>query len=339
LKLIMRRLRRATLIVVLAIAGLIGALWLNTYIEVRRVTSSFKPAGNFTLVDGVQLHYVGAGEGSAVVLLHGNPGSTQDFDRILLPLTRDRRVIAFDRPGHGYSQRPSGDDAKPSGQARLLHGALQQLGVRRPVFIGHSWGGALALIYVLEYPNDVAGIVLVGTRAFAQPGHDDPLYRLMRTPVLRDVFERTLLLPVGRRIVEQRMAQAYAPDRVPPVELAAAQALWLRPGQVEATVWDTQNLQRELPLYSGRYGEVRVPVAIIVGDHDELATQSFSLHQSIPHSVLTILRGRGHMVLKTRPNTVVDAVRNLTLGPDALPNNGLEPTARGSVRAAAQAAR
>jgi pimeloyl-ACP methyl ester carboxylesterase len=276
-----------------------------------------------------------------VVLLHGNPGSTQDFDRIAPSLTRDHRVVAFDRPGHGYSQRPGDDNAKPSAQARLLRGALQQLGVKRPVLVGHSWGGALALIYVLEYPNDVAGVVLVGTRAFAQPGHDDPLYRLMRTPVVRDVFEHTLLLPVGRRTVEQRMARAYAPDHVPPAELAAAQALWLRPGQVEATVWDTKNLQQELPFYSGRYVDVRVPVVIIVGDHDELSSQSVSLHESIRHSVLKVLPGAGHMVLKTHPDPVMDAVRNLTSVCDALPNldSGLEPTAPGRVHAAAQSAR
>lgn len=305
----MRGLRRLLLWFVLAVAGVLGVLYLYTQIQIRRASAEFQPPGRFIVVKGIRLHYTTGGNGPPVVLIHGNPGSTRDFSRVMADLVQDLQVVAVDRPGHGYSERRPAEDSTPLGQAHLLHATLQQLGVVRPVLAGHSWGGALALIYAIEYPQDVAGLVLIGTRAFAMSRPADPIFRLMRTPVLGTIFERTLILPVGRRMVAERLAAAYAPDPLPPQDLAMAQALWLRPEQARATVWDTQNLQEALPAYSPRYGTIATRVRIVVGDQDELRPESVRLHEAIPGSDLAVLPGVGHMVPRTRPAIVAEAVR------------------------------
>jgi len=71
------------------------------------------------------------------------------------------KIVAFDRPGHGQSQRPRHGDATVEVQASLLHDALKQLHIVRPIMVGHSWGGALALVYAITYPKEVAGLVLL----------------------------------------------------------------------------------------------------------------------------------------------------------------------------------
>src|SRR5437016_2867512 len=81
----------------------------------------------FVIVDGTRLHFVIKGEGRPVVLIHGNPGSAQDWTRVFGPLAALHRVIAFDRPGHGSSERPKHIEATVEVQARLLHDALKQL--------------------------------------------------------------------------------------------------------------------------------------------------------------------------------------------------------------------
>src|ERR1043165_8484582 len=117
--------------------------------------------GEFVEGEGLRLHYLSRGEGRPVLLLHGISGFAHDFVPVLEVLDEKKfRAFAFDRPGHGYSERPANDGAMSS-QARLIRGALSSLGVRRPLVVGHSWGAALALSYALQYPGEVAALVLL----------------------------------------------------------------------------------------------------------------------------------------------------------------------------------
>jgi pimeloyl-ACP methyl ester carboxylesterase len=175
--------------------------------------------------------------------------------------------------------------------------------------VGHSWGGALAIIYAIENPWEVSGLVLVGTRASSTPDTGGTAYRAVRTPVIGSFLRWTVLLPMGRSLVANGLKDAYAPDPAPADEIAAAQALWLRPGQAEATVWDTANLQDALRTYLPRLDKIRVPVTIIAGDRDSLLAESRELHRLLPSSTLRIVEGAGHMLPKTHPEAIAEAVR------------------------------
>ncbi|HEX7791841.1 MAG TPA: alpha/beta hydrolase, partial [Afipia sp.] len=105
------------------------------------------PEGRFLEVNGVRLHYVERGTGDAVVLLHGNGSMMQDFKSSgLIDLAaKDYRVIVFDRPGFGHSERPRSVVWTPDAQAELINAALTQLGVSKAVILGHSWGASVAV--------------------------------------------------------------------------------------------------------------------------------------------------------------------------------------------------
>lgn len=96
------------------------------------------PIGNFIEVDGIRLHYVERGSGQPVVLLHGNGTMAEELDisGLLNLASRQYRVIAFDRPGYGYSERPRST-------------------AWNPVVVGHSWGTLVAIALGLEYPEYV----------------------------------------------------------------------------------------------------------------------------------------------------------------------------------------
>ncbi|HUF47281.1 MAG TPA: alpha/beta hydrolase [Vicinamibacterales bacterium] len=250
----------------------------------------------------------------------GSPGITSERRRRpSRPTARSARstacaqarhhVVAVDRPGHGHSDRPAFET--PGHQADLIHRLLRQLRIVRPVIVGHSWGGALALIHAVAYPDDVAGLVLVGTRARVQPAADDTLRRIVRVPIVGDVLRHTFLVPLGRGIVEQGLADAYAPEPVPPDAVGEARALWLRPGQVAATVVDTELLQIALVQYEPRFASLQIPVTILVGDADSLLPESLALHAQIPHATLRVLPGTGHMVPRTQPSVIAQAVADV----------------------------
>jgi pimeloyl-ACP methyl ester carboxylesterase len=221
-------------------------------------------------------------------------------------------VTAFDRPGHGYSERASASGTTPHDQVQLVRDALAQLGVIRPVVVGHSWGGGLALLYALEHPEEVDGLILIGTRAFPSTGGPDPVYSINRMPLVGPLFRHTVLLPIGRPLLERRLTAAYRPDTVRRDHLDAARALWLRPSQVAATVWDTRNLDRALREASTHYSELHVPVTVICGDSDRLLTECKRLSALLPDARLVVVPKTGHEAQLTRTTIVLDAIRRFS---------------------------
>lgn len=302
-------LRRRIVGVTVGLLAILATLAIYAEVEVRRAEARYPPTGQFITYDGIRLHYVDRGTGAAVVLLHGNPGFVEDFRPVVDSLARTHRVIAFDRPGHGYSKRAGAAGTTPREQLRLIRGALAQLGVSRPIVVGHSWGGGLALLYALEHPGEIDRLVLIGTRAYPGTGKADPVYALNRAPIIGALFRHTVLLPVGRGLLERRLTSAYAPDTVQRAHFEAARALWLRPAQVEASVWDTENLDRELREASRRYAGIRVPVTVICGEGDQLLPESRRLSAAIPGARLVVVPNAGHEVQLTRTASVIDAIR------------------------------
>ena len=121
-----------------------------------------RPIDGFITADGARLHYFEKGSGTPVVLLHGNGSMIGDFvsSGITERAANSHRVIAFDRPGFGFSERPRGRSWGPVEQAKLFLRAFSLLGIERPIVVGHSWGTLVALALALEDPEKVAGLVL-----------------------------------------------------------------------------------------------------------------------------------------------------------------------------------
>jgi len=174
--------RRTVVIGLTALAAALIGLKLYTDHHVRRAEARYPPLGEFVTVAGVDLHYVEQGSGPPVILIHGDGGSVYDWTMsIFARVAQDYRAIAFDRPGLGYSERPV-DGASPFVQARLIHEAAEALGAEKPILVGHSRGGNVALAYGLSYPDAIAGVV---TLAAAPYGGKIALYnRLLAVPVL-----------------------------------------------------------------------------------------------------------------------------------------------------------
>src|SRR5437868_11469274 len=136
----------SVIVVVALILLVIGNLAFSVVAERRN-----PPIGSFTECDGVRLHYLDCGDPAApcVVMFHGNGSLIQDFtiSGLVDQLARRNRVLCFDRPGFGYSQRPRSRIWTATAQADLFAEALEKLGVRDPVVLGHSWGALVALAF------------------------------------------------------------------------------------------------------------------------------------------------------------------------------------------------
>ncbi|MEN3377935.1 MAG: hypothetical protein V7604_3290 [Hyphomicrobiales bacterium] len=295
------------------LAVLLAAL---TAIGTVMIERQYPPAGRFVEVTGGRLHVLERGQPDApvVVLLHGASGNLQDVNAALGALLATRyRVIMIDRPGHGWSDRPGGDDdASPARQAALIAQALEKLGVARAILVGVSWSGALATNYALTFQERVTGLVLLAPVSHRWPGGIAWNYRLASMPVLGPLFVRTALMLLAYPMLDRLVGAAFAPQAMPDGYPArAALALALRPGEFLANARDVANLKANVTLQAHRYGEIRVPVVILAGDRDTTVSpeiHSKALAAAIPNAKLIILPGVGHIIHHAQAELVIGEI-------------------------------
>ena len=271
-----------------------------------------QPTTYFINIENIRVRYVEAGAGPVVVLIHGNAGSVDDFDfQSLGRLCRNYRVMAIDRPGHGKSDRPRDSDATLPYQTHLLHETLSHLGVTRPVLVGHSWGGSLALAYAVDYPTELSAIVLLAPAAYADGGPDQFMRAVLKTPVLGDMSLTIGRVIMGKHLLKKELRKAFYPDSVPDDYLRHASASWLGHKQVRAILEDEYDLDQELKKISKHYSEITIPVVIVTGDHDKVVSaehNAIRLKTSIGQSQLMELKSTGHQIPQTHPESIYEAL-------------------------------
>lgn len=308
-------LRLFRMIVFTAVA-LVAVLAVVSFVGARAIERAYPPAGRFVDVDGGRLHIVELGRPDAppVVLFHGASGNLGDL-RLAIGerLAARYRVILVDRPGHGWSDRPDGRaDASPARQAELIHQALTKIGIGKAIVVGHSWSGALATAYTLAYPNDVAGLVLLAPVTHRWPGGIAWVNHVVATPVIGPLVAYTLVLPLGYFMVQPGVAAVFAPEIAPPdyVERTGTRMI-LRPSEFIANGQDIAGLKAFVTAQAPRYGEIKVPMAIIAGDADTIVytdIHSRGIAAQVPQATLTVLPGVGHMIPYAATDLVVKAV-------------------------------
>lgn len=180
-----------------AATAAIGALALSAFVNrqlAKNAERNNPPAGQFLEVNGVRLHYVERGSGAPLVLLHGNGSMIQDFESSgLIDLAAENyRVIVFDRPGFGHSDRPRNVVWTLAAQADLINSALQLLGVSHAIVLGHSWGASVAVALALKYPRLVQGLVLASGYYYPTLRPDVVALSAPAMPLVGDVLRHTL---------------------------------------------------------------------------------------------------------------------------------------------------
>jgi len=276
--------------------------------------SQSPPVGTFVDVDDTRVHYLERGHGTPLVLLHGNTLRLEDFvaSDLIERLARNYRVLAFDRPGFGYSERPRNRLWTAETQAALLGQALLQLGVERPIVLGHSWGTLVALEMALIPSVGVRKLVLISGYYFATPRLDAFLATPVAIPVLGDVMRYTVSALSARLLLGRTVKAMFAPQAVPVnfIETLDREML-LRPVQIRANAEDAAYMMPSASALQRRYGEIRAPAAILAGAADKVVDpekHARKLHVELENSQLHVLPGVGHMLHHADPAKVVDTI-------------------------------
>lgn len=300
----------------LSLALVLAAGWATTLWRAAAreevAEAAYPPEGDFVTVDGVRMHVSVSGDGPDLVLIHGASGSSRDFGAGLLERLEGRyRVIAVDRPGFGWSD-PSPRDAGIREDARLIRGTVAALGAQRPIVLGHSYGGAVALAWAVEAPESLSALVLVSA-----PSHswDTPLsafYAVTSAPVLRRIVVPLIAAWVPPGTVTANVAEVFAPQAMPDgYEAAFGPSMSLRRQVLYLNATQRADLRPQIEAMIPAYPALSLPIESVHGDADTtvgLPIHAEKLARAAPTNRLTVLPGIGHMPHHVAPEAVVAAI-------------------------------
>lgn len=270
--------------------------------------------GTVVHVDGTSVRVIDRpGRGTAVVLLHGLPGTAEDFGGVTRRLA-GRRTIAIDRPGYGYSSEGYVPLAR---QAEVVHRLLHRLGVRHAIVVGHSYGGTLALELAERHPADVAGLVLANTAATGFRLGDlerarGRLVELLNAPGIRTLAGATFSQALFRAAGGGADRRAFEPAPVDPAHRERLLALNMTPGDLEAMTGETRALGSAVRRVDLRLATIRRPAVVVQADRDGLVQPRHGrrLAAALPDARLVTVPG-GHMTPITHPAVIAAAIADV----------------------------
>ncbi|MDQ3695695.1 MAG: alpha/beta hydrolase [Chloroflexota bacterium] len=331
--------RRAVPLVVLS--TLIGSLWspVKTMAGQQLATPETvtaeelaNPDGAFVEVDGARLYYVARGpeDGPVVLLLHGLLGSTLSWTATIEALAdAGHRVVAFDQPPFGLSDKSPALDYSVAAQADRTIGLMDALGIERAALVGHSGGGPLAGTIAERYPKRVAKLVLVApaylgllfaategdgaptathpAAASPRPGRQ-PSFNLF--PVLFDPTNDPRSPEDQARLREAIAAERAAMSQVMPVVDAAEDpfrftriAGWEAGLLAHGVAW-----LNDPAIIGPNPAAITAPVLLVWGEHDGIAAVGEQLRALFPEAEAVIIPGVGHFPMEEAPDLFSDAL-------------------------------
>ncbi len=293
------------------------------------IEASLPIASRIATVDGLQLHYLMAGHGPAVVLLHGYAETSRMWRPLMRTLAMRFTVIAPDLPGIGDSGIPS-DGLDMAHAARRMRALVSGLGVTRAAVVGHDIGLMVAYAYAAQFPEDVDKLVLMD--AFL-PGVEgwEPIYNNPAIWHFRFNGPTPEALVAGReRTYFEHFWNDFAADKthsIPEIERQAYTAAYARPGRMRAG-WayfvSFQQAATDFAQFSRT--KLSMPVLSIGGEKANGAALAKQVKLVATNATSVILPNTGHWVMEENPSGATNALtRFLGASSSALPQMRMTP--------------
>jgi len=296
---------------VIVIAGLVA---FSLYVA-RRVDQALPPQGRFIDIGADRIHYVEYGNGPPIVFVHGLNGQLRNFAYLHMnALTQTHRVILIDRPGSGHSTRGAGSSASISAQARTVAMFIDAMGLDKPVLVGHSLGGAIALAVGLNHPDSVGRLALIAPLTHLVDPIDAFAGLLIRSSLVRRIVSLTVATPFAIKGSRAILDIVFGPDPVPrDFALKGGGLLGLRPRSFYAASSDMMAVADELPAMENRYASLHLPVDVLYGREDRILdwrSHGEALKQKLHGTSLRLVDG-GHMLPVTAPSVTMEWLRTV----------------------------
>jgi pimeloyl-ACP methyl ester carboxylesterase len=267
--------------------------------------------GRYVEANGIRLRVLQEGAGPDVLLIHGCPGSVEDWAPLMETLSKNHRVTAYDRPGHGFSIA-EGLPYTITHNAQTARALIAALGLKDVVVVGHSYGAMTTLALALEKPSEVKGYVVVGPSPYGI--HNiDPLYRLLVVPGFGTGFARILGPLLGPEKIREGLLQSFGPNvqEIPAGFIDFRVRLWSRPMVALARAHEVLNFNSDVATLAPHYREIAGRVFLVEGAEEKYAPDVRKLHGEISGSEWVEMPGVGHEVPVVRPKELAGVIEQV----------------------------
>ncbi|GBF58288.1 2-(acetamidomethylene)succinate hydrolase [Candidatus Phycosocius bacilliformis] len=295
------------------LAALCLFMALSIMLRLALIQRSWPPIGRFVTARGVKAHVIEHGSGPEVLMVHGAASNARELISALGHKLDGLRLIAPDRPGLGYSERPP--KAQNLGeQAAFLADILRQSASGPVVAVGHSWGAGVILRLALDHPELVKALVLLAPASHPWKQTRNWLNSLAVIPVLGDILAWTLPPLLGPKLAPKGIARGFAPGPVEPADYGEriGTPLYFRPKSYQANAADMVVGSAQMAAQAGRYRSLKLPVSIVSGQGDIIVFNSIhaaGLARDLPHAQSYRVAMAGHMPHWVDPDLVVEIIR------------------------------
>ncbi len=306
----LKKLAKVFAVLAVLIAVIFTAFWFTRPADLNfdelRSTVPFAEYSHFAEVDGVKVHYQEKGTGTPLVLIHGYVSSTYSWKDVIEPLSQKYRVIAIDLKGFGFTEKPDGDYSRRT-QAIIVGHLLEQLNIEKAWICGNSMGGETAINVALQFPNRVAGLVLIDAAGISVSGSASLVPWYLRIPVVNRGLTAVAL--TSDKLVREGLEKSFYDDtKITPDRIA----YYHRPLQTLGGQLAAMRARAQLgenPV-EPELGKISVPTLLIWGANDELipVEAGRKLNSLIRDSKLVIIEKCGHVPQEELPERVVEEI-------------------------------
>jgi pimeloyl-ACP methyl ester carboxylesterase len=260
----------------------------------------------FVRVGDQLVHVEQAGQGEAVILLHGFGASAYSWRKVMPALAAAHRAVAIDLSGFGYTQRPKDLAAYTrEGQAALILGVMDALGIDRAHFVGHSYGGGLSLFLATVHPERLRTLVLVDTSAPTYA--DDRRSRLASFRPLSNFLLRFLELRPSA--VRRGLRHSFYDESQVTPELVEAYLDRLSVQGADDAFYGL-TVPRLAPDPKVVLEQIHLPTLAVWGAEDAVVPLALGRRAvaRIPGSELVVIEKCGHLPMEEKPEELLEAV-------------------------------
>jgi pimeloyl-ACP methyl ester carboxylesterase len=315
--------RRYKIALAISAVVIVFLLVMPFLIPISPLTGTFPPErlGNaesrFVELNGVTVHYTVTGSGEPVmILLHGFGAYLFSFDPVVEKLAEYGTVIAFDRPAFGFTERPildswSGPNPYTNEFASDLTIALMDsLGVEEAILVGHSAGGAVAMLTYYRHPERVQALVMEDAAIFGGGGAPSFISALAWLPQVQRLGPLLVRSIAGESGISTIYLAWHDDSKVSP-DIIEGYKRPLMAQDWDYALWQftaaAHPLNLDLNLTS-----ISVPTLVITGDDDQIipTSQSVKLASNIPGATLVVMPGCGHIPHEEAPSAFLEAMVN-----------------------------